>query len=141
MEQYYYNRNEKPNSYETKKDIGFDPATEMSPATSTVPQISAAPPKIAVYAGHGGSDYGAVANGLYEKDFNLALSNGVTKILREKGYEVINNRTTDVNRDINADVAMANRLSVNGVVDIHMNSNLGTPGSGTGPLTQERLFR
>ena len=88
-------------------------------------------PRIAVFAGHGGTDPGAVANGLYEKNINLALSNETTRILREKGYEVINNRTTDVNRDINADVALANRSNVDAVIDIHMNSNLGTPGSGT----------
>jgi len=88
-------------------------------------------PRIAVFAGHGGTDPGAVANGLYEKNINLALSNETTRILREKGYEVINNRTTDVNRDINADVALANRSNVDAVIDIHMNSNLGTPGTGT----------
>ena len=88
-------------------------------------------PRIAMFAGHGGTDFGAVSNGLYEKNFNLALSNETTRILRERGYEVINNRTTDVNRDINADAALANRSNVDGVVDIHLNSNLGTPSSGT----------
>ncbi|MCL2014178.1 MAG: N-acetylmuramoyl-L-alanine amidase [Oscillospiraceae bacterium] len=88
-------------------------------------------PKIAVFAGHGGTDYGAVANGLYEKNINLALSNEVTRILRSRGYEVINNRTTDVNRNINADSAFANSSNADAVVEIHMNSNLGTPGTGT----------
>ena len=88
-------------------------------------------PRIAVFAGHGGTDPGAVANGLYEKDINLALSNEVTRLLRAKGYEVVNNRTTDVNRDINADVALANRSNVDAVVEIHMNSNAGAPGTGT----------
>ena len=88
-------------------------------------------PRIAVFAGHGGTDPGAVANGHYEKNINLALSNEVTRILRSRGYEVVNNRTTDVNRDINADVALANRSNVDGVVEIHMNSNMGAPGSGT----------
>ncbi|MCL1919068.1 MAG: N-acetylmuramoyl-L-alanine amidase [Peptococcaceae bacterium] len=86
---------------------------------------------IAIFAGHGGSDFGAVANGVYEKDINLALSNEVTRILRQRGYTVINNRTTDVNRNINADVALANRSNVDAVVEIHMNSNLGNPGTGT----------
>ncbi|MDR0315028.1 MAG: N-acetylmuramoyl-L-alanine amidase, partial [Oscillospiraceae bacterium] len=88
-------------------------------------------PRIAVYAGHGGSDPGAVSNGIYEKDITLALSNATTSILRAAGYEVINNRTTDVNRNLNADIALANRSNVAGVVEIHMNSNLGSPGSGT----------
>jgi N-acetylmuramoyl-L-alanine amidase len=54
--------------------------------------------RIAVYAGHGGSDSGAVANGLREKDFTLAISNAVTSILRGWGYTVINNRTTEGDR-------------------------------------------
>ena len=85
---------------------------------------------IAVFAGHGGSDYGAVANGIYEKNINLALSNETSRILRQRGYQVINNRTTDVNRDINADAALANRSNAEAVVDIHMNSNAGAPGTG-----------
>jgi N-acetylmuramoyl-L-alanine amidase len=95
-------------------------------------------PKIAVYAGHGGSDPGAVANGVYEKDINLAISNAVTEILRERGYEVLNNRTTDVNRDINRDAAVANRWGADGLLEIHMNSNQGVPSSGTEMLYSVR---
>ncbi len=88
-------------------------------------------PKIAVYAGHGGTDPGAVANGLREKDFTLAVSNAVTQILRQNGYEVLNNRTTDVNRDITTDANRANNQKVDALVEIHLNSNMGTPQSGT----------
>ncbi len=88
-------------------------------------------PKIAVFAGHGGSDFGAIGNGLREKDLNLALSNEVTKILRQNGYEVLNNRTTDVNRSITADANLANNEKVDAVVEIHQNSNSGIPGTGT----------
>ena len=55
-------------------------------------------PRIAVYAGHGGSDPGAVSGGLREKDLNLAVSNAVTEILRGWGYTVLNNRTTEGDR-------------------------------------------
>ncbi len=88
-------------------------------------------PKIAVYAGHGGSDYGAVANGVYEKDINLAISNAVSDILRRRGYDVLNNRTTDVNRNITRDAKMANDWGADALLEIHLNSNAGTPGSGT----------
>ncbi|MCL1843691.1 MAG: N-acetylmuramoyl-L-alanine amidase [Defluviitaleaceae bacterium] len=87
--------------------------------------------EIAVYAGHGGSDSGAVANGLKEKDFTLDISNAVTAILRGWGYNVINNRTTDVNRSITKDADLANENRVNAVVEIHLNSNDGTPGTGS----------
>ena len=88
-------------------------------------------PKIAVYAGHGGSDAGAVAGGLYEKDLNLAVSNAVTAILRGWGYTVINNRTTDVERSITADANKANANKVDAVVEIHQNSSEGGVGNGS----------
>ena len=88
-------------------------------------------PKIAVFAGHGGSDFGARANGLVEKDINLAVSNAVSAILRGWGYTVLNNRTTDVERSITADANMANNNRVDALVEIHQNSNEGAPGSGS----------
>ena len=86
---------------------------------------------IAIFAGHGGSDPGAVSDGLREKDFNLAVSNKVTSILRGWGYTVVNNRTTDVARDITKDANLANQKKVDLVVELHVNSNSGTPGKGT----------
>ena len=88
-------------------------------------------PKIAVYAGHGGSDIGAVSGGLREKDLNLEVSNAVSSILRGWGYTVINNRTTDVERSINADARLANDNKVDAVVEIHMNSSEGVSAGGS----------
>ena len=88
-------------------------------------------PKIAVFAGHGGSDFGAVSGMLYEKDLNLAVSNALSAILRGWGYTVINNRTTDVERNINADANTANSNKVDALIEIHQNSNAGAPGSGS----------
>ena len=88
-------------------------------------------PKIAVYAGHGGSDNGASSNGRLEKDYTLALMTEVTRILRARGYDVINNRTTDIDRSITADARKANTNDVDAVVEIHLNSNAGVPQNGT----------
>ena len=87
--------------------------------------------KIAVFAGHGGSDFGAISNGLYEKNLALEIMTETTSELRRRGYEVINNRTSDVDRDLNSDIRLANRENVDAVIEIHLNSNLGAPGSGT----------
>jgi peptidoglycan hydrolase-like protein with peptidoglycan-binding domain len=88
--------------------------------------------RIAIYAGHGGSDWGAVGiGGVREKDIALEISNAVTAILRGQGYTVINNRTTDVNRSITRDAALANDNRADAVVEIHLNSNEGTPGTGS----------
>jgi N-acetylmuramoyl-L-alanine amidase len=86
--------------------------------------------KIAVFAGHGGSDMGAVANGLREKDFTLGLSNAITSILRGWGFEVVNNRTTDVIRSITNDARLANQEKVDALVEIHLDCNEGTPEEG-----------
>jgi len=89
-------------------------------------------PKIAVYAGHGGRDPGAIGvNGRREADMNLAVSNAATSILRSWGYQVINNRTTDTDRSITQDANRANDDRVDALVEIHQNSNEGTPGAGS----------
>ena len=87
--------------------------------------------QIAVYAGHGGSDPGAIGNGLLEKDLNLAVSNATSDILRQWGYLVLNNRKTDVNRSITLDAIYANENRVDALVEIHQNSNEGVPGTGS----------
>ncbi len=88
-------------------------------------------PKIAVYAGHGGNDPGAVSGGLKEKDLNLAVSNALSEILRGQGYDIINNRTGDMDRSITADANLANNEKVDALIEIHQNSNPGIPSSGT----------
>ena len=88
--------------------------------------------KIAIFAGHGGSDPGAIGvNGFYEKDLNLSVSNATTDLLRKWGYEVINNRTTDIDRSIEQDARLASESGVNAVIEIHQNSNPGTPATGS----------
>lgn len=79
-------------------------------------------PKLAIYAGHGGNDAGACCNGRKEKDYTLNVSNGVSAILRGAGFEIINNRTTDVNRSINNDAKLANNNNVDGVIEFHFNA-------------------
>lgn len=86
--------------------------------------------KIMINAGHGGSDPGATANGLREKDYTLQLSNALSTLAKANGYEVYNNRTTDTARSINADANTANNKGVDLVVEFHLNSNSGTPGAG-----------
>ena len=88
-------------------------------------------PRIAVFAGHGGSDPGAVSGNLREADLNLAVMLEVSRLLRSWGYVVINNRTTDVDRSITRDAQLANDSNVDAVVEIHQNSNAGAPANGS----------
>lgn len=53
--------------------------------------------------GHGGSDPGAMANGLVEKTINLDVASRVKSLLQAQGYQVIMTRTTDT--DVNPSFA------------------------------------
>ena len=50
---------------------------------------------ITVDAGHGGTDYGAIREGINEKDITTDVSNRVAKILRSDGYKVYMTREED----------------------------------------------
>lgn len=50
---------------------------------------------IVVDAGHGGSDPGAISNGIYEKDLNLKAANYMYKRLQELGIPSVITRYTD----------------------------------------------
>jgi len=106
------------------------PTPAGTPSPTPMPKSSI--PKIAVYAGHGGSDPGAIGvNGLQEKNYTLEVSNLVSTYLHNSGYLVVNNRTTDVDRNIATDAALANWQNVDALVEIHLNANDGAPLSGT----------
>ena len=84
--------------------------------------------KIFIDPGHGGSDPGAVANGLVEKE--LALQNGVRMrdILRNEydGVQVRMSRDRDVFLDLNERARMANDWGADYFVSVHINAGGGT---------------
>ena len=51
--------------------------------------------KIVIDAGHGGSDSGAVGNGIIEKDYTLKISQYIADRLKQLGADVYMTRTTD----------------------------------------------
>lgn len=83
--------------------------------------------KGAIYAGHGGVDSGAVGvDNAYESRKALELMTEATKYARSLGMAVVNNRTADVNRNINADAKKANNEKVDFLVEIHLDSATAT---------------
>ncbi|PKQ92941.1 N-acetylmuramoyl-L-alanine amidase [Paenibacillus sp. BGI2013] len=95
-----------------------------------------AAPVILLDVGHGGIDGGTSAQGVLEKDINLAISQKVYLLLRSKGYAVIINRLgdyalSDENRWLNSrsrhtrDLAqrksLSEEVSTDIVVSIHAN--------------------
>lgn len=112
------------------------------PAPPTVPvepiEDSTTPSKdgrvvIAVDAGHGGKDPGAIAksNGLKEKDVNLAVALKLRDLLVSAGYEVVMTRETDVFIELNERARIANSAKVDIFVSVHHNSASDATPTGT----------
>ncbi|EAD5424288.1 hypothetical protein EVX54_01815 [Listeria monocytogenes] len=88
--------------------------------------------KLAIFAGHGGVDSGATGEGYREGVLTLDIAKRATKVLRGAGHTVINNRTSDVNRNISADAKLANKEKVDAVVELHFDSGTKTAEGTTG---------
>ncbi len=80
--------------------------------------------KVALDAGHGDHDFGAVYHGHIEKNIALAVVLKVGKILEKNpNIEVVYTRKTDVFIDLVERANIANRADANIFVSIHCNAN------------------
>ncbi len=79
--------------------------------------------KIAIDAGHGGSDPGAVFEGRQEKDDNLRLALAVGDILKQNGQEVFFTRTEDVYQTPFQKATAANESGADFLVSLPRNSS------------------
>lgn len=84
--------------------------------------------RIFINPGHGGSDPGAVGNGLREKDLNLKIALEITKRLRNQYSNIIVKcfRENDKNYSLNEITAEANRWKADIFISIHINAGGGT---------------
>lgn len=126
----------------------FAPAAAV-PAVPEDPTPADGPPLVAIDAGHGGRDVGAVgrvpagtvtglpprgANGLriYEKDVNLDVARRLEGLLQARGYPTLMTRTIDKGggdlpyrserADLRTRVAIANRAGADVFVSVHANA-------------------
>ena len=72
--------------------------------------------------GHGGSDSGAVSNGLREKDLTLSVYNKVSSRLASLGYSVLTSRNTDKDVDLVSRADQANKSNADMFLSIHFNA-------------------
>lgn len=102
--------------------------------------------KVFIGIGHGGSDPGAVANGL--KESNLALDIGVrlNKLLKAAGVFTLISRTADVDDDLTDKIARCNVFAPDLALDIHINAGGGEgweafvySGGGTSKLLAQNI--
>jgi N-acetylmuramoyl-L-alanine amidase len=81
--------------------------------------------KVFLSAGHGGSDSGACANNLIEKDINLVTLLACKETLEKYGVEVICSRTTDEDDNVYDEVDEANKSGADIAVSFHANAGGG----------------
>lgn len=81
--------------------------------------------KVFLGVGHGGTDGGAAANGVKEKDLNLSIALACRDELARHGVSVIMSRTTDENDPINEEIKECNAYSPDLAIDIHNNAGGG----------------
>ena len=72
--------------------------------------------------GHGGSDSGAVENGVREKDLTLSVYNKVSSRLASLGYTVLTSRNTDKDVGLVSRVDQANKSNADMFLSIHFNA-------------------
>lgn len=81
--------------------------------------------KVFLSAGHGGSDPGAVAFGLKEKDINLQTLLACNEVLVRHGVATVLSRTTDANDPVADEVKEANASGASLAVSFHANAGGG----------------
>lgn len=81
--------------------------------------------KVFLSAGHGGSDPGAVANGLYEETINLNALLACKKELERHGVTVICSRVKDEDDPVQQETAEANASGADIAVSFHANAGGG----------------
>ena len=91
---------------------------------------SSAKGKVVLDAGHGGSDYGAIREGINEKDITLDVTQRVESILRSKGYKVSLVRKDDTFVSLEDRVSFSENEAPEIFVSIHVNSAVSTDPSG-----------
>lgn len=97
-----------------------------APLLAAVP-AHAATPKIYIDPGHGGTDPGASANGLQEKNVTLAIALQVrSQLLASYAVSVRMSRSTDITRSLTFRTDDANAWGANIFISIHCNAGGGT---------------
>ena len=81
--------------------------------------------KVFIGVGHGGSDPGAVANGVKEKDLNLSIALACRDLLERHGVAVKMSRTKDEDDSVSEEIRECNAYSPDLAVDIHNNAGGG----------------
>ncbi len=100
------------------------------PEEKAVIKKNATKGKVVIDPGHGGSDYGAIREGINEKDITLDVSERVSSILKSKGYKVAMTRNDDTYVSLQDRVDFSENEAPEIFVSIHVNSAVATEPKG-----------
>jgi len=88
--------------------------------------------KVVLDAGHGGKDFGAIKNGLREKDVALEVVLQIGRILNENDdVDILYSRKSDVFVELRERADRANKAKANLFVSVHCNSSTSSKPSGS----------
>jgi N-acetylmuramoyl-L-alanine amidase len=116
---------------ETAQGADGDPNPEPTPTWKFAPPAGTNPKLIVIDPGHGGSDFGAMHNGLVEKDLTLDISRRLRTILVARGWQVKMTRDADVDvyepndsahDELQARDDVANQAGARLFVSVHCNA-------------------
>ncbi len=85
---------------------------------------------ICLDAGHGGTDPGACANGLKEKDITLKAVKKMGALLEKQGVDVVYTRTKDIYTALGERCRIANSRKCDAFVSIHNNAAVNAAANG-----------
>lgn len=77
---------------------------------------------VVIDPGHGGTDPGAVKDGVYEKDINLDIASRLRQLLEMSGARVVMTRNDDCSVQLSDRSRMANEAAPDAIISIHCNS-------------------
>ncbi len=104
--------------------------------------------KVFIGVGHGGSDPGAIGNGLKEKELNLSIAKACAAELERHGVAVLMSRTKDENDPLREEIDECNAYAPTLAVDIHVNAGGGDGaedyyhyGGGLGKTLAENILK
>lgn len=90
---------------------------------SSQKKMTAKPFVLVVDAGHGGKDYGALGNGLYEKNVALKIAEKINELSSQYGITVILTRNSDVFMSPPDKSDFANAQNADALISIHVNAD------------------
>ncbi|MFA9397438.1 MAG: N-acetylmuramoyl-L-alanine amidase [Clostridiaceae bacterium] len=100
----------------------FEGEVEASNGGNTPPP-SKGQIKVFIDPGHGGSDPGAIGNGLNEKDINLSIAKKIGNLLNSKGISIEYSRASDVYVSLDDRAKQANNWGGSLFISIHTNAS------------------